>query len=184
MSGGDGARGVGAIGARPALEQPRRRVDRGIERFERGAALARETAQYRVDEPGIAAALFGFHETHGKIDGGVIGHFEKKNLRGAHEQRGFDARRVLGQAASEKTIEQRADAAEPAQGGRHDHAHQRAVALGERVETRKGGMVESAVERPVAVQHFDQRLRREAAGGKARHVVLFSLSPLAGRGTG
>ena len=34
------------------------------------------------------------------------------------------------------------------------------------------GVVERAVERPVAVQHFDERLRREAAGGKARHVRL------------
>ncbi len=147
-------------------------------------SFARETAQHRVDEPGIAAALFGFHQAHRKIDGGVIGHFEEENLRRAHQQRGFDARRVLGQAAREKAIEQRAQAAEPAQRGRHDHAHQRAVALGKRVETRKGGMVEGAVERPVAVQHFDQRLRREATGGKARRVSLFSLSPLAGRGSG
>ena len=52
---------------RQMVGQLRREQDRRV------VLLAHEAAQYRVDKAGIAAALFGFHQAHGKIDGGVIG---------------------------------------------------------------------------------------------------------------
>ena len=64
----------------------------------------------------------------------MVGHVEQEDLRGADQQRGLDPRRIGRQAAFEQSAEQMPQRAEPAQHGRDDAAHQRAVALGERGE--------------------------------------------------
>ena len=76
--------------------------------------------------PGVTILL---REPHGKIDRGVIGHVEKKDLRGADQQRAFDPRRAVREAAVEQAGEQMAQRAEPADHGCDDGANQRAVAL-------------------------------------------------------
>ena len=124
--------------------------------------------QHGVDETGIArGAAVGLHETHGKVDGGVVRHFEPKNLRGADQQRGFDPRRVGGKAACEPTTEQMAQRAEPAQYRRHQGAHQRPVAIR---QSSKIGMrcaiVELLVERPASAQHAVEDVGGDSARGK------------------
>ena len=55
----------------------------------------------------------------------------------------------------------------PAQHGRDQLAHQRAVAVGERREARmRLGAVELAVERPVAAQHVVEDVGGDAARGE------------------
>ena len=79
-------------------------------------AVARDAPQHGVDEAGIArCAAVRLHETHGKVDGGVIRHFEPKDLRGADQQRGFDPGCVGGKAACKPTAEQMAQRTEAAQ---------------------------------------------------------------------
>ena len=128
--------------------------------------------QHGVDEAGIArGAAVGLHQTHGKIDGGVIGHFEPKDLRCADQQRGFDPGRVGGKAACEPTTEQMAQRTEPAQYRRHQGAHQRPVAIR---QSSKIGMrcaiVELLVERPASAQHAIEDVGGDSARGKAGRI--------------
>ena len=101
----------------------------------------------------------------------MVGHFEPQDLRGADEQRGLDPRRIGGQAALEKKAEQMAQRAEPAQHGRDQAAHQRAVAVGERGEAgMRARAVELLVERPVAAQHAVEDVGGDPARGEARRL--------------
>ena len=52
---------------------------------------------------------------HRQVDGGVIRHFEPKDLRGADQQRGFDPGCVGGKAACKPTTDQMAQRTEAAQ---------------------------------------------------------------------
>ena len=54
MGQGDGAGGLGAVMADPALAQPFRRIDQGIEFGEDSVALPRQSAQQGIAERDIA----------------------------------------------------------------------------------------------------------------------------------
>jgi hypothetical protein len=97
------------------------------------------------------------HQPHREIDRRVIGHVHPEDLRRADQQRALRARRVGRNAAVEQPREQMTERAEPAQDGRNQPAHQRAVAIGERLQGRMGGRpVELVVEGAVLVQHAVQ----------------------------
>ena len=97
-----------------------------------GCALARAAAQHGVDEAGIfRGAPVRLHQPHRQIDRGVVGHVHPEDLRGADQQRALRARRVGRNAAIEQPRQQMAERAEPAQDGRHQPPHQRAVAIGQ-----------------------------------------------------
>ncbi len=66
---------------------------------------------------------------YGKVDGGVIRHFEPKDLRCADQQRAFDPGCDGGTAACEPTTEQMAQRTETAQYRRHQGTYQRPVAI-------------------------------------------------------
>ncbi len=94
----------------------------------------------------------------------MVGHLEPENLRGAEQQCGLHPRRVGGKAALEHAAEQMAQRAEPAQHRRHQLAHQRAVAVGERGEVAmRRRVVELLVERPAAAQHPVEDVGGDAA---------------------
>ena len=93
-----------APSARPACRARPCRAARAL------GAVARDAAQHGVDEAGIArGAAVGLRQPHRQIDGGVIGHVEPENLRGADQQRGLDPRRVGGKTVVEQ--QRRADGA-------------------------------------------------------------------------
>ena len=99
----------------------------------------------------------------------MIRHVEEQDLRGADQQHGLDARRVGGKSALEELAEQMAQRAEPAQHGRDELAHQRAVAVGERREARMRSASSSPIERPLAAQHVVEDVGGDAAGGETGH---------------
>ena len=166
----DGVRGLGAVGPRPACEQPLRRIE--VERLEGGdgIAFAGDPPQHGVDEAGIAGvAPVGLHEPHREVDGGMVGHIEKQDLRGTDKERGLDPRRFGRKPAAQPVADQPAQRAEPAQHGRDDAADQRPVALGERGEASpRLGCVELLVERPAAHKHRLEELGGDTARGKPR----------------
>ena len=95
------------------------------------AAISRAAAQDGVDEAGVAAgATIGLHQPHREIDRGMVGHVHPENLRGADQECALRAGRIGRNAAIEHAGEQMAKRAKPAQDGRHQPAHQRAVAIG------------------------------------------------------
>ena len=168
VGGGDGARGLGAIGLAPAFEQPGRRVALGIVGRRAGAVL-RYAPQHGVDQAGIArGAPVGLRQPHRKIDRGVVGHFEPEDLHRADQQDGLDARGIAGETLVEIAGEQMAQGAEPAQRGGGEPAHQRAVALGQRREARVGALAgELLVERDAPPQHAVENVGGDPAGGEA-----------------
>ena len=107
----------------------------------------------------------GLREPHRQIDGGVIGHVEKQDLRCADQQDRFDLRRLARQAALELAGQQMPQRAEPPQHRRDDGARQRAVALGQRAEP---AGFEQLVERTLLAQHAADDVGRDAARRKAR----------------
>ena len=126
-------------------------------------ALARAAAQHRIDEAGIfRGAPVRLHQPHRQIDRGVIGHVHPENLRGADQQRALRARRVGRNAAIEQPRQHMAERAEPPQDGRHQPAHQRAVAIGERLQSgMRAGAVELVIEGAMLVQHAVENIRRD-----------------------
>jgi len=83
----------------------------------------------------------------------VIGHVHPENLGGADQQRALRARCVGWDALVEQAREHMAERAETAQNGRDQAPHQRAVAVGERLQSWMGtGAVELVVKRAVLVQ--------------------------------
>ncbi|MGY2931232.1 hypothetical protein ACVWZ6_000834 [Bradyrhizobium sp. GM6.1] len=145
-----------AIMRAPARDHPGRQVQRlrGNLVHQR-LALAGAAAQHGVDEAGIArGAPVGLHEANGEIDGRVIGHVHPEDLGGADQQRALRARRVGGNALVEQAGQHMAERAEPAQHGGDQAAHQRAVAVGERLQSGMGAAaVELLVKCAVLVQH-------------------------------
>ena len=61
----------------------------------------------------MRGAAIGLHKAHREIDGGMVGHVEKKNLCRADQQRSFNARRIRWHAALEKRAEHVAQCAKP-----------------------------------------------------------------------
>src|ERR1700682_4580728 len=156
----------------PALTQPLRRVDQGIERGNLVFAFASDPPQHGIDEGCVVprgAVLAG--DFNGSVDGGMIGDRKKKNWRGADQENDFHERRFLRKAAFQQGSEQRAQAAEPAQGFCHEHVDKSAVAIGKRAEASNPGFgVEDLIERAMAMQDRLKRLGRGAAGSKTRGV--------------
>ena len=72
----------------------------------------------------MSGVAVGPRQPDRKIDGGVVGHFEKQNLRCADKQRGLDARRLRRRTALEKNSDQMAQGAKPPQHGRDQRAGQ------------------------------------------------------------
>ena len=79
-------------------------------------------------------APVGLREADGQIDGGVIGHLHPEDLRGAKQQCGFGALRIGRHAAVEQPRQHEAQGSKPAQHGRDQPAHQRAVAVAQRLD--------------------------------------------------
>ncbi len=137
----DGAGRGFAVARSPARHQPAGRVEhRRIGCGQALRALARDPAEHRVDQSGIARRTpVGLRQPHREIDRGVVGHFEPEDLRGADQQGGLDPRRIGRQPAFEQQPEQMAQRPEPAQHRRDEAADQRAVALGERRKAARRG---------------------------------------------
>ena len=160
---------VGAVMLRPAREQPLRRVERQrVEIGEVAFAFARDPPQHGIDEARIARGVFlALHQTHREIDGGVIGHIEKKDLRGAEQQGRVHARDFRRQRTFQHGADNALERAEPAQHGRRQHAHQRAVAVFERLQ-RQRMLLELVVERAASPQHAFKNIGRDLPRGQAR----------------
>ncbi len=173
VGGGDGVRGLGAIGLAPAREQPGRRVAFGIVGRRAGAVL-RHAPQHGIDQAGIArGAPVGLRQPHREIDRGVVGHLEPEDLHGADQQYGFDARRIARETLVEIAAEQMAQRAEPAQRGGGEPPHQRAVAFGQRRQARMGALAgELFVERDAPPQHAVENVGGDPARAKAGHFGL------------
>src|SRR5215472_2241110 len=99
----------------------------------------------------------------------MIGYIEKKNLNCADEERRLDPRRLRRQTAIQKTPDQMAQRAEPAQYRRGQGADQRAVALGERGEL--VCRIEKFVEGAAAAQDAIENIGSEPAHGEARRFA-------------
>ena len=108
--------------------------------------------------------MVGLRQPHRQIDGGVVGHVEEQDLRGADQQDVFDLRRRRRQALFQQDREQMAQGAEPAQHRRDDGPHQGAVALGQRAEI---ALLKLLVERPLLPQHGADDVGGDAARGEA-----------------
>jgi hypothetical protein len=108
---------------------------------------------------------------YGKVDGGVIRHFEPKDLRGADQQRGFDPGCVGGKAPCKPTTEQMTQRTETAQYRRHQGAYQRPVPIR---QSSKIGMrcaiFELLIQGPAAAQHAIEDLGGDSARGKAGRI--------------
>ncbi len=77
-----------------------------------------------------------------------------------------------------------AEGAEPAQNRRHQPPHQRAVAIGERLQPgMRGGAVELVVERAVLMQDAVEDIRRDPARRETGHLGWQGKS-LRGHGAG
>ena len=123
-----------AVGRDPTRHQPFRRVEGNrIERRQTLGAFARHAAEHGIDQTGMASGVtIRLHQTDGKIDGGMIGHVEEKNLRRADQERGLGARRLLRQATLDEEADQMAQRAKPPQYRSDQTPHQSAVAVRER----------------------------------------------------
>ena len=165
--------GLVAEGVPPAREQPGRRVERdGIELRDQRGPFAREPPQHRIDQSRVARrAAVALRETDGKIHRGMVRHLEKQDLRRADQQHRLDPWRIVGKAALQELLQHVAQRAEPAQHGGGEHAHQRAVTVGQRSQP---GMhvraVQFAVERTMAAQHIVEDIGRDAARREARDL--------------
>lgn len=167
------ARVVFAISLDPARHQPWRQIDHAIlDLFDQRQAFARATAQHRVDESGILRrASVGLHEAYRQIDGGVIGHVHPQDLRSADQQRALCARRVGRNAAIEQTREEMAERAETAEHGGDEAAHQRAVAIRQRLENgMRGRAFKLIVQRAPFVENTVDDVGGYAARGEAGHL--------------
>ena len=111
----------------------------------------------------------GLRQPHRQIDGGVIGHVEKQDLRCADQQDRFDLRRLARQAALELAGQKMPQRAEPPQHRRDDGACQSAVAFGQRAEP---AGFEQVVERASLAQHAADDVGRDAARWQARRGLL------------
>ncbi len=171
VRGGDGARDRLTVGLDPSRHQPVGRVEDGdVERGKPCGALARHPPQHRIDQAGKARRRpVRLRKPHREIDGGMVGHIEKQDLRRTDKQRGLDPRRLRRQTAFEQNAEQMTQGAEPAQHRRDDGAGERAVALFERIKL--GCTVEQIVERVPPAQHAVDDVGGDAADGEARHVL-------------
>ncbi len=110
------------------------------------------------------------HQPYREIDGRVIGHVEKKNLRRTDQQRGLDTRCLCRRAPLEKEIQQIAQRAEPAQDSCDQRPRERAVALGERGKCRvRIDAVKLLIERTMTAQHAIDDFGRDAPGGETGH---------------
>ena len=169
VGGGDGAGGLGAVSLCPARQEPLRRVERdrvGISQA--GGAVFGDAPEHRIDQPGKVKRLpVRASKLHRKVDGGVVGNVEPKNLRGADKQGSFNARRLRGSALFEEQAEQMTQRPEPPQHRRDEPPGQRAIALG---QGRKSGVrlraVKLLVERATAAQHVFEDVGRDLAGGQ------------------
>ena len=169
----DVARDALAVMGDPARQQPRRNIERlRLDLVDQRLALARAAAQHRVDEAGIfRGAPVRLHQPHRQIDRGMIGHIHPENLRGADQQRALRARRVGRNAAIEQPRQHMAERAEPPQDRRHQPPHQRAVAIGQRLQSGMGGgAVELFVERAVLVQHAVENIRCDPPRRETGHL--------------
>ena len=105
---------------------------------------------------------------HGKVDGGMIWHFEPKDLRGADQQCGFNPGCVGGKTACKPTTEEMAQRTETAQYRRRQGAHQRPVAIR---QSSKIGMrcaiFELLIQGPATAQHAIEDVGGDSARGKA-----------------
>ena len=171
--GGDLARGGLAVMRDPALPAAtaRHRAVSSLTSSINGCALARAAAQHRVDQPGIfRGAPVRLHQPHRQVDRGVIGHVHPEDLRGADQQRALRARRVGRDAAIEQPRQHMAERAEPPQDRRHQPPHQRAVAIGQRLQSgMRAGAVELVVERAMLVQHAVKNIRCDPPRRETRH---------------
>ena len=101
----------------------------------------------------------------------MVGNVEEQDLRGAHQERAFQARRIGGKSAVEAARDQAAQGAEPPERGRDDATDKRAVPLGEEREPRIGGRpVELLVERSPAMQHAFDNVGRGTARREPRSL--------------
>ena len=152
----------------PALAQPLRRVDQWIERGNSIFAFAGDPSQHGIDESGVVprgAIMVG--DFNGSVDGGMIGDREKKYLRSTDQENDFDERCFLRKTAFQQGNKQRAQAAQPAQGFRHEHMDESAVTIGKRAQTGNPGFgIEDLIERAMTVQDFAERLGGNASGSK------------------
>jgi hypothetical protein len=167
-------RGGLAVSLDPPRHQPGRRVENGrIESGEPVGPLACHAPQHGIDQAGIVGGIaVGPHQPHREIDGGVVGHIEKKDLRGPDEQSRLDARRLRRRTLFEKETDEMAQQAEPAQHGRDQRPCQRAIALRKCSKFGvRAGAVELLVERAMPPQHTLDDVGGDAPDGKARYVV-------------
>ncbi|MGY4456518.1 hypothetical protein ACVWYI_000478 [Bradyrhizobium sp. LB13.1] len=161
-----------AVMRAPAREHPGRQIQRlRGNLFHQRLALAGATAQHGVDEAGIAGGpAVGLHEANGEIDGGVIGHVHPEDLGGADQQRALRARRIGGDALVEQAGHHVAERAEPAQHGGDQAPHQRAIAVGKRLQSGMGAAaVELLVKCAVLLQHAVDDVGSNPPRGKTRH---------------
>ncbi|MGY3558724.1 hypothetical protein ACVWXP_001993 [Bradyrhizobium sp. USDA 4463] len=94
------------------------------------------------------------HQAHRQIDRSVIGHVHPEDLGGTNQEGALRARRIGRDTLVEQARQHMAERAEPTQDGRDQTPHQRAVAVGERLQSgMSAGAVELVVERAVLVQH-------------------------------
>ena len=93
----------------------------------------------------------------------MVGHIHPEDLRGADQKRALRPRRVGRDTAIEQPRQQMAERAEPAQDRRHQTAHQRAVAVGQRFQRRmRAGAVELVVECAMLVEDAVENVGRDS----------------------
>ncbi len=104
----------------------------------------------------------------------MVGNLQKKNLRGAEEQRRLDERRLRGRTAIEKQRDEMAQRAEPAQHRRDERARKRAVALGQVRQSPDCAPAPSSIviERAVAAQHAVDDVGGDAARRETWYRVV------------
>ena len=126
--------------------------------------------EHRVDQAAVARrAAIGADEPNRKIDRGMVGHVEQKDLRGAQKKRGLDPGGVGGSAALEEQAEQMAKRAEPPQHARGERASQRPIALGKCGEARLG-ILDLLIQWSIAAQDGFEKLGCDATRGEARRL--------------
>ena len=158
-----------ALPARGRARAARRRAAPSA--WPRVRRCARDPAQDGVDERRIGLLADRPRPAHGEVDRRVVGDLEEQELRRAHQERAFQARRIGGKAAVEAARDQAAQGAEPPERGRDDATDERAVALGEEREPWISGRpVELLVERSPAMQHAFDNVGRGAARREPRSL--------------
>ncbi|GJE70063.1 hypothetical protein CHKEEEPN_1597 [Methylorubrum podarium] len=92
-------------------------------------ALAGDPAQHRVDQRREMLDLrIRLGEAHREIDGGMIGHREVEDLRGAGHQQGEEVRPVFREAVAQPGRQRCSDEAEAAEARRGDRPGERGLA--------------------------------------------------------